>query len=164
MTKLAAIAATLALTASSAALTLATAPAALAQSQGQLETQKGPMQRATPQDTDDPGRNYEPGEKGVGEQHGQPPGNRLARPADPSKPTRGDPMQPNAQRGDTAATSAKPAETLTDQSRKTPQTAEQPPSANQPTLDRSPRVDPGGRTPVKRAGDNNNNPKPDPGK
>ena len=163
MTKLAAIAATLALAAAPAALTLAASPAALAQSQGQLETQKGPMQRATPKDTGDADRSYDAGEKGVGEQHGQPPGNRLARPADPSKPTRGDPTQPNVQRGDTAATSAKPAETLTDESRKTPQTAEQPPSANQPTLDRSPRVDPGGRTPAKRA-DDNNNPKPDPGK
>lgn len=155
MTKLAAIAAVLA---------LAAAPAALAQSQGQLETQKGPMPRATPQDTVGPGHSYGQAEKGVGEQSGQPSGDRLARPADPSKPTRGDATQPSAQGGDTAATSAKPAETLTDQGRQRPQTAEQPPSAGQPTLDRSVKTDPGGRTPVKRADDAKNNPKPDPNK
>lgn len=153
MTRLAAIAAMLALTA---------APAALAQSQGQLETQKGPMPRAAPQDTNDPGRSYGQAEKGVGEQSGQPSGNRLARPADPSKPTRGDAMQPDAKRGDSTATSAKPGETLTDQGRKRPQTAEQPPSAGQPALDRSIKADPGRRTPIKRADDAKNNPKPDP--
>ncbi len=155
MTKLAALAAVLA---------LAAPTAALAQSQGQLETQKGPMERATPQDTDDPGRTYGRGEKGVGEQHGSPPGDRLARPADPSVPTRGDPAQPGVSRGDTAATSAKPAEVLTDDGRKRPETAERPPSAGQPTLDRGHHVDPGGRTPAKRAGDGGNNPPPDPSK
>ncbi|WP_448202670.1 hypothetical protein [Azospirillum sp. sgz302134] len=159
MTKLAALA---------AALALAAAPAALAQSQGQLETQKGPqdkpMQRATPQDTAGPGRSYGQGEKGVGEQSGQPPGNRLARPADPSKPTRGDAMQPNTKRSDTTATNAKPGETLTDKGRKRPETAERPPSAGQPTLDRSHDTDPGGRTPIKRADDAKNNPPPDPNK
>ncbi|MBP2313421.1 hypothetical protein [Azospirillum soli] len=155
MIKLAAIAAVLA---------LASAPVALAQSQGQLEVQQGQMPRTPADATHGTDRSYSGAEKGVGEQHGQPAGDRLARPADPSKPTQGDPTKPSTERGSTAATNAKPGEVLTDDSRTRPQSAERPPSAGQPTLDRSHNVDPGGRTPIKRADDGRNNPPPDPKK
>lgn len=151
------------LAAFAAALAIGAAPAALAQSQGQLETQQGPVERAAPEETKDPGRVYEQGEKGVGEQHGRPPGDRLARPSDLSKPTQGDATQPSTSRGSTAATNAKPGEVLTDESRQRPQSAERPPSAGQPALDRKHHVDPGGRTPIKPA-DSMENPRPDPGK
>jgi len=148
-----------------AVLALAGAPAALAQSQGQLEVQQGAMPRTPADATHDTKQNsYSGAEKGVGEQHGQPSGDRLAKPADLSKPTQGDPTKPTTERGSTAATNAKPGEALTDDSRKRPETAERPPSAGQPTLDRSPNVDPGGRTPIKRADDGQNNPPPDPKK
>ena len=146
-----------------AVLTLGCAPAALAQSQGQLESQRAPAQRAAPEDTHKTQGQFGAPEKGVGEQHGGPPGDRLTRPADPNRtPPPGaqtDPMRPSEQGGSTAATSAKPAETLTG-ARERPQSAEQPRDSG--TTDEIYSVNPKeDRSPTKPAA-GAPNPKPDP--
>ena len=152
MTKLAAIAAVLA---------LGLAPAALAQSQGQLEAQQAPVQRTAPDDTHGAGMDgYRGAEKGVGEQHGTPSGDRLAKPADPNyTPPPGQTKRMGTSDSGTASTNAKTQESL-GEDRERPQTAEEP--SNDPgENDRLLRVDPGDRTPVKRADDAAANPKPD---
>ncbi|MGQ9368382.1 hypothetical protein [Azospirillum sp. ST 5-10] len=125
------------------ALVLTASVPALAQSQGQLEAQQAPVERAAPEDTHGNGRSYSPAEKGVGEQHATPPGDALARPAEP-----GGTRPPSANDDDTAATSSKPAEDLLGGGRERPESAQQGPGDGTAN-----RVDPGGRTPIRRAGE-----------
>jgi len=148
---------------------------ALAQQPGQ-QNQQGQTQKAQPQprpqlpndqrpraeEHDSTGRTLGRGDTtSIGEQHGRPAGDALARPADPNAPPPAGGMKPTARKGDTAATSAKTGvgagsmgeEQGTDTRR--PSTAERPVGP-----DESHRVDPGGRTPAKRADDARNNPPP----
>ncbi|WP_035692506.1 hypothetical protein [Azospirillum halopraeferens] len=126
-----------------AALALAlSAPPASAQSQGQLEAQQAPVERATPLDTHGTGRAYSPAEKGVGEQHGGPPGDALARPAVPDEEAAMPPADGRAEFGDTTATSALPEEELMGHT-----------DGRAAAEDGSGRIDPGGRTPIRRAGE-----------
>ena len=166
MTKLAPLAAAL-------LLGLAAGPG-LAQQPGQ-SNQQGQTQKAQPQprpqlpndqrpraeEHDSSSRTIGRGDTtSIGEQHGRPAGDALARPADPNTAAPADGMKPSARKGDTAATSAKTGvgqgSMGEDQgANRRPSTAERPVGP-----DESHRVDPGGRTPAKRADDGRNNPPP----
>jgi len=95
----------------------------------------------------------------IGEQHGRPEGDALARPADPNTGAPDDAMKPTPRKGDTAATGAKAGvgkgSVGEDKgaNRRRPTTAEQPVGP-----DESHRIDPGGRTKTKRADDPSNPP------
>jgi hypothetical protein len=156
-----------------AALLLGLAGPALAQQPGQSD-QQGQTQKAQPQprpqlpndqrpkaeEHDSSSRTIGRGDTtSIGEQHGRPAGDALARPADPNTAAPADGMKPAARKGDTTATSAKTGvgqgSMGEDQgaNRRRPATAERPVGP-----DESHRVDPGGRTPVKRADDSRNPP------
>ncbi len=168
LTKLAPLAAAL-------LLGMAAGPA-LAQQSGQPNqpnNQQGQIQKAQPQprpqlpndqrpraeEHDSSSRTIGRGDTSLGEQHGRPVGDALASPADPNAPPPADGMKPSARKGDTTATSAKTGvgqgSVGEDQGadRRRPATAERPVGP-----DESHRVDPGGRTPVKRADDARNPP------
>lgn len=110
MSKLAPLAAALLL-----GLAAGAASAQQPQAQPQTQTQPQPQprhqlpndQRPSSADTDAVNRTIKPGDTSLGEQHGRPAGDALARPSDPSRPTQGEPMRPSAEKGDTTATSAK---------------------------------------------------------
>lgn len=165
MTKLAPLAAAL-------LLGLAAGPAL---AQGQPTNQQGNIQKAQPQprpqlpndqrpkaeEHDSSSRTIGRGDTSIGEQHGRPAGDALARPADPNTAAPANGMTPGARRGDTAATSAKTGVGKGSMGedkgadRRSPATAERPVGP-----DESHRIDPGGRTPAKRADDARNNPPP----
>lgn len=97
----------------------------------------------------------------IGEQQGRPAGDALASPADPKAAAPADGMKPGARRGDTAATSAKTGVGAGSMGEDQGANRRRPATAERPTgSDESKRVDPGGRTPVKRADDPRNNPSP----
>ena len=162
MTKLAPLAAAL-------LLGMAAGPALAQQPAQQGQNQQGQTQKAQPQPRpqlphdqrppaethDSSNRTVGHGDSGLGEQHGSPQGDALARPADPNVPTPPGGMAPSAREGDTAATSAKAGLGILreDDDNRRPTTAERPVGP-----DESHRVDPGGRTPVKRADDPQNPP------
>lgn len=100
---------------------LAAIPTASAQSQGQRpvdprQSNPAPVERGAPEQLGDADRDYDPGEKGVGEQYGTSrPADTLTSPADPSRrPTTGAPDAAGRSEGGmgTGATNAKPQEQL----------------------------------------------------
>lgn len=100
---------------------LAAVPSASAQSQGQrpanpAQSNPAPVERGTPGQLGDTDRDYDPGEKGVGEQYGTSrPDDNLTSPADPTRrPTTSPPDAAGRSDGGmgTGATNAKPREQL----------------------------------------------------
>ncbi|WP_448190143.1 hypothetical protein [Azospirillum sp. sgz301742] len=98
------------------------------------------------------------GESSIGEQHGRPAGDALARPADPNTAAPANGMKPGARKGDSTATSAKTGVGQGSMGEDEGQNRRRPATADR--SDPSHRADPGGRTPVKRADDGRNNPPP----
>lgn len=102
-----------------AVILLAAVPTALAQSQGQrpanpAQANPAPVERGAPEQLGDTDRDYDSGEKGVGEQYGSSrPADALTSPADPSRrPTTSPPAGAGKSTGGsgTGATNAKPQE------------------------------------------------------
>lgn len=100
---------------------LAAVPSALAQSQGQRPVNPGqsnpaPVERGAPEQLGDADRDYDPGEKGVGEQYGSSrPADALTSPADPTRRPTTSPPAAAGKSDDgmgTGATNAKPREQL----------------------------------------------------
>lgn len=100
---------------------LAAVPSALAQSQGQrpanpAQSNPAPVERGTPEQLGDADRDYDFGEKGVGEQYGSSrPADNLTGPVDPTRrPTTSPPAAAGESKGGmgTGATNAKPREQL----------------------------------------------------
>lgn len=147
-----------------AALILGAAAPALAQQPQPQPRPQLPNEQRPPAEAHDGGagthNSIGRGDTSIGEQHGRPLGDALARPAAPSSPS--DQDRSRLQQGDTAATSAKtnigPGSMGEDKGtqRQPPSTAERPVGK-----DESHRVDPGGRTPPKTADQPmSNNPPP----
>ncbi|HEY0834524.1 MAG TPA: hypothetical protein VGE72_11505 [Azospirillum sp.] len=88
-------------------LAAGTALAQQPQPQAQPRPQLPNAQRPSSADTDAVNRTIKPGDSSLGEQHGRPAGDALTQPADPGRTVQGEPMRPSAEKGDTAATSAK---------------------------------------------------------
>ncbi|WP_431856719.1 hypothetical protein [Azospirillum sp.] len=154
MTKLAPLAAAL-------LLGIAAGPA-LAQ-QPQPRPQLPNDQRPRAEEHDSSSRTIGRGDTGLGEQHGRPAGDALARPADPNMAAPADGMKPKARRGDTAATSSKTGvgsgSMGEDQgaNRRRPATAERP-DADRPSYSVDPKAN--GYAKPRRADDTRNNPPP----